>query len=73
MPLKKKTVFSRFNVGAMMKAKKLAREKAAKAHESVQSFVRKLNASKAKQKRLEIKVMTSKLVIKMSNTYQTLL
>ena len=56
MPLKKKKTFARFNVGAMMKAKKECRTNVAIAHKSVQEAIKTADAITAKRRRLETKV-----------------
>ena len=56
IPIKKNAVYSRFNVGAMMKARKDCRQKAAQAHDSILKAKKDLEAMHAKQRRLEAKV-----------------
>lgn len=61
MPLNKAKVYSRFNVGQMMKARRENREKAATAHISVVESKKTVNALNSKRRRLESKVNTRNL------------
>lgn len=56
MPVGKAKTFARFNVGAMMKARKASRVMAAIAHKSVTKAVSDANAMILKRRRLETKV-----------------
>ena len=62
MALRKKKVYSRFSVGAMMKARKAAREQIAAAHESVAALTRNMESLLAKRRRLEAKVISLFLI-----------
>ena len=56
MPFSKRKVFSRFAVGAMMKARRQAPEQMAAAHESIQTLKKNVESLMAKCLRLETKV-----------------
>ena len=57
MALRKKKVYSRFCVGAMMKARKTTREQIAAAHKSVAALKKNVESLMAKRRRLEAKVI----------------
>ena len=56
MPLQKKKMYARFNVGAMMKARKEAKENEAIGHKSVQELRKKVDAVAPKKRRIETRV-----------------
>ena len=62
MALRKKKVYSRFCVGAMMKARKTAREQIAAAHKSVAALKKNVESLMAKRRRLEAKVISLFLI-----------
>ena len=51
--------YERFNVGAMMKARRQAKEEAAIGHKSVQQLRKRVDAVAAKKRRLDNKVSYS--------------
>jgi len=56
MPIRKKKVYARFNVGTMMRELKELRERTALEHEKVLTATRDLQAKQAKGRRLQQKV-----------------
>ena len=62
MALRKKKVYSRFSVGAMMKARKTAREQIAASHESVAALTKNMEYLLAKRRRLGAKVISLFLI-----------
>ena len=57
MPIRKKKVYARFNVGTMMRELKELRERTALEHEKVLTATRDLQAKQAKGRRLQQKVI----------------
>ena len=60
--MRKKKVSSRFCVGAMMKARKTAREQMAAAHKSVAALKKNVESLMAKRRTLEAKVISLFLI-----------